>query len=113
AELFDVGIMPLVDDPYQRGKCGCKLLQYMAAGLPTIASPVGVNQQLLDGGRGLRATSEDEWHAALAELASDAGLRRSLGEAGRAFVERNYSLRAWSPVLEEILARVAGVQPSH
>lgn len=111
AELFDVGIMPLVDEPYQRGKCGCKLLQYMAAGLPTIASPVGVNEHLLGGGRGLRATSEGEWRAALATLVADAGLRRSLGAAGRAFVERSYSLRGWLPVLEEILARVAGLEP--
>jgi glycosyltransferase involved in cell wall biosynthesis len=111
AELFDVGIMPLVDDPYQRGKCGCKLLQYMAAGLPTIASPVGINEHLLEGGRGLLARSEDEWRAALGTLAADAALRRSLGEAGRAFVERRYSLRVWAPVLEEILSRVAGVEP--
>lgn len=111
AEWFDVGIMPLVDDPYQRGKCGCKLLQYMAAGLPAVASPVGVNEPLLDDGRGLRATSEAEWRAALAALVADAGLRRSLGAAGRAFVERRYSLRAWAPVLEEILARVAGLPP--
>lgn len=111
AELFDVGIMPLLDDPFQRGKCGCKLLQYMAAGLPAVASPVGINARLLDGGRGLLATCEDEWRAALAALVADAGRRRALGEAGRAFVEREYGLRAWFPVLEEILARVAGVPP--
>jgi glycosyltransferase involved in cell wall biosynthesis len=108
ADLFDVGIMPLLDDPYQRGKCGCKLLQYMAAGLPTVASPVGINAQLLDEGRGLLATGEDQWRAALASLIEDAGRRRSLGEKGRAFVEGEYSLRRWFPVLEEILARVAG-----
>lgn len=112
AERFDVGIMPLVDEPYQRGKCGCKLLQYMAAGLPTVASPVGINEELLAGGRGLLARSESEWRAALASLAADASLRRSLGEAGRAFVERSYSLRAWAPVLEGILARVAGREPA-
>jgi hypothetical protein len=76
--------------------------------LPAIASPVGINAQLLDDGRGLRATSGDEWRSALAALVADAGMRRALGEAGRAFVERSYSLRAWFPVLEEILARVAG-----
>jgi glycosyltransferase involved in cell wall biosynthesis len=113
AELFDVGIMPLLDDPYQRGKCGCKLLQYMAAGLPAIASPVGVNQHLLAEGRGLAATSEGDWRAALAALVEDAGMRRSLGEAGRAFVERSYSLRTWFPVLEEILSRVARFEPRH
>jgi len=107
AELFDVGIMPLVDDPFQRGKCGCKLLQYMAAGLPAVASPVGVNAHLLGDGRGLLATGADEWRAALARLVGDADLRASLGRAGRAFVERHYSLRVWFPVLEGILDRVA------
>ncbi|MBY0274526.1 glycosyltransferase, partial [Candidatus Binatia bacterium] len=107
AELFDVGIMPLVDEPFQRGKCGAKLLQYMAAGLPAVASPVGVNVDLVGAERGLLARSEDEWRAALAALAGDAGRRRALGEAGRSFVEREYSLRRWFPVLAEILARVA------
>lgn len=108
AELLDVGVMPLVDEPFQRGKCGLKLLQYMAAGLPAVASPVGINAQLLDGGRGLRATSDDEWRDALAALVHDASLRIALGATGRAFVEERYALRTWFPVLEEILARVAG-----
>lgn len=112
ADLLDVGIMPLVDDPFQRGKCGLKLLQYMAAGLPAVASPVGVNQGLLTDGRGLCATSEDEWRDALAALVADANLRRALGAAGRAFVERRYALRAWFPVLEEILSRVASFVPA-
>ncbi len=111
ADLFDVGIMPLVDDAFQRGKCGCKLLQYMAAGLPAVASPVGINARLLDDARGLLATSEDEWRAALTTLVTDAARRRELGGAGRAFVEQRYALRTWFPVLEQILARVAGVEP--
>jgi len=111
ADLFDVGIMPLVDDAFQRGKCGCKLLQYMAAGLPAVASPVGINARLLDGGRGMLATTEDEWRAALTALVADAAHRRALGEAGRAYVAQHYSLRRWFPVLEQILARVAGVEP--
>lgn len=113
AELFDVGIMPLVDEPYERGKCGLKLLQYMAAGLPAIASPVGVNEQLLAEGRGLLASDERAWRAALAALVANADERRALGEAGRAFVEREYSLSRWFPVLEEILDRVAGREPRH
>jgi hypothetical protein len=111
AELIDIGIMPLVDDPYQRGKGGCKLLQYMAAGLPTIASPVGINAELLAEGRGILASNDEEWRAALAELATDTDARRRLGEAGRAFVEARYSLRLWFPVLEGILSRVAGGDP--
>lgn len=111
AELFEVGIMPLVDEPFQRGKCGCKLLQYMAAGLPAVASPVGINAQLLADGRGLCATGEGQWGDALAALVRDAGLRAAHGAAGRAFVAQRYSLRTWFPVLEGILARVAGRAP--
>lgn len=107
AELFDIGIMPLVDEPFQRGKCGAKLLQYMAAGLPAVASPVGVNVDILGDGRGLLASGEDGWRAALVALAGDPGRRRALGEAGRSFVERELSVRRWFPVLEEILVRVA------
>lgn len=111
ADLFDVGVMPLVDEPFQRGKCGLKLLQYMAAGLPAVASPVGINAQLLDGGRGLCATGADEWRDALAALVRDASLRAAVGAAGRAFVAERYALRGWFPVLEEILSRVAGASP--
>lgn len=111
AELLDVGVMPLVDEPFQRGKCGLKLLQYMAAGLPAVASPVGINVQLLEGGRGSSAASEDEWRDALAALVRDPGLRATLGAAGRAFVEERYALRSWFPVLEEILVRVAAEAP--
>ena len=111
AELIDVGIMPLVDEPFQRGKCGLKLLQYMAAGLPAVASPVGINVQLLGDGRGLCAASDDQWRDALAALVRDPGLRATLGATGRAFVEERYALRTWFPVLEEILARVAAEEP--
>lgn len=109
AELFEIGVMPLVDTPFQRAKCGCKLLQYMAAGLPAVASPVGINERLLEGGRGLLADGEQEWRLALGSLAGDVALRRRLGESGRSFVEREYSLARWAPVLDEILSRVAGL----
>lgn len=112
ADFFDVGLMPLVDTPFQRGKCGCKLLQYLAAGLPAVASPVGLNVHLLEGERGLLATDEADWRLALGSLARDESLRRRLGDAGRAFVDREYSLRRWTPVLEGILSRVAGVAPA-
>ena len=112
ADHVDVGIMPLQDDPFQRGKCGCKLLQYMAAGLPAIASPVGVNTRLLGEGRGFLASHGDDWGQALARLA-DGGLRGRLGIAGRAFVEREYSVAAWFPHLLDVVDSVcAGRRPA-
>lgn len=101
---FDIGIMPLVDDPYQRGKCGCKLLQYMAAGLPAIASPVGVNASLLgDGARGIVASTKDEWLEALDALIRDVSLRTAMGSLGRAFVRDHYSVQRWHSTLLELI----------
>ena len=106
--IMDIGIMPLQDDPFQRGKCGLKLLQYMAAALPTIASPVGVNAEIaLDGCTGFLATAPDDWLAALEVLVTSARRRRQMGEAGRVRCEREYSLRRWLPVLLDIFDRVA------
>jgi len=108
ASYFDAGIMPLTSDEYQRYKCGCKLLQYMASGLPSVASPVGINVRLMREGRGgFLAASEDEWFQALGRLMSDGLLRREMGAAGRAYVVKEYSLRAWLPVLLELMDRVA------
>lgn len=108
ADHFDIGIMPLVDDAYQRGKCGCKLLQYMAAGLPAIASPVGVNAELLgNGSRGCPAATADDWRAALKMLSRDPARRRELGTAGRRFVAERYSVRRWFPELLSIIERVS------
>jgi len=107
ADHFDIGIMPLADTEIERGKCGCKLLQYMASSLPAVASPVGVNTTLLGDGRGLLAVGEREWAEALSTLLARPELRQRLGAAGRAFVEREYSLARWLPVLLDVLARVA------
>ena len=107
--VFDIGIMPLVDDEMQRGKCGLKLLQCMAAGIPTVASPVGVNREImLDGETGYSAESEEAWTDALGALVRDPDLRARLGRAGRDRCERHYSIRAWAPTLLDILEKVAG-----
>ncbi len=104
ADLIDIGIMPLVDDEFQRGKCGCKLLQYMAAGLPSIASPVGINSTIINCGQcGFLAVSGQEWRQALSRLIADANQRVQMGAAGRAFVEREYSVERWFPSLLGIL----------
>lgn len=88
--------MPLFDTPWERGKCGYKLIQYMACGVPVIASPIGVNQEIVAHGvNGFLAGSPDEWKHALATLMADPGLRTRMGAAGRCKAEAEYSLQAW------------------
>lgn len=105
---FDVGIMPLRDAPFERGKCGYKIVQYMACGLPVIASPVGVNQEIVRHGEtGFLASTADEWRKALTTLRDNPDLRRQMGMAGRRNFERKFSLQVTTPRLAEILRRVA------
>jgi hypothetical protein len=101
---FAVGIMPLPDTPYTRGKAGFKLLQYMSAGVPVVASPVGVNSELVEqSGGGYLATGPAEWRDALARLLGDPGLRAEMGARGRAFVERYADLDRQADVLAGLL----------
>jgi hypothetical protein len=113
---LDIGVMPMPDDPWTRGKCGYKLLQYLAAGVPAVASPVGVNNRMISPERGRLAGSEEEWLRALQELARDADTRRELGAAGRTFVEREYSYARWAPELAGLIAQLGeeprGLRPS-
>lgn len=107
---FDIGVMPLPDDDWARGKCGFKALLYMALGVPTVASPIGVNPEIIeDGVNGLLAASEDEWVTAIERLILDEELRHDLAASGRATVEERYSGQVWAPrfldVLEEATAR--------
>jgi glycosyltransferase involved in cell wall biosynthesis len=105
----EIGIMPLQDTPYQRAKCGLKLLEYMAAGLPAIASPVGINAEILQrSGAGRAASTSDEWASALAELCADSGLRARLGARGRSYCVEHYSIAAWLPTWLAILEDVRG-----
>jgi glycosyltransferase involved in cell wall biosynthesis len=104
-----VGIMPLLDGPWERGKCGYKLLQYMACGRPVIASPVGVNVDIATPAVGFLAADAGQWLAALRTLAADAALRRRLGDAGRARVEADFSLQTRGPQVAALLARAAGL----
>lgn len=100
-QQFDIGIMPLLDSPWERGKCGYKLIQYMACGVPVVASPVGVNREIVaPGENGLLAETAEEWQKALQELLQrgEAG-RRSMGAVGRERVEHWYSLEAQAPRL--------------
>jgi hypothetical protein len=110
-EWFDIGIMPLADEPYFQAKCGCKLLQYMACGLPAIASPVGVNTDFLDAsGAGIAVTDPASWEAAILRLA-DPALRHELGRRGRAWCEAQASIDRWFPILDRLLRDVAAGRP--
>jgi len=105
---FDIGIMPLADTPWERGKCGYKLIQYMACGKPVVASSVGANRDIVEHGvNGFLAETPEEWTSALRRLAADPDLRRRLGAAGRAKVERHYSLAGTAPRLIELLRAAA------
>jgi len=107
---FDVGIMPLRDEPWERGKCGYKLIQYMACARPVIASPVGVNREIVEPGvNGYLATTDQEWRTALETLRGDPDLRTRMGRAGRFKVETTYCTRVTAPRLASILTRAASI----
>lgn len=97
-QKFDIGIMPLVDSPWERGKCGYKLIQYMACGVPVVGSPVGVNTEIISLQiNGDLASEPDEWFVVLERmLISDAEQRKEMGIAGRKIVEQCYSRQAQS-----------------
>jgi glycosyltransferase involved in cell wall biosynthesis len=101
---MDIGLMPLDDSPWSRGKCGYKIIQYMASGVPVVASPVGVNAEIVvDGVTGFLATTEAEWRLAITRLLRDSDLRHRMGEAGRRRMEERYSLQVWGPKVADLL----------
>lgn len=107
-QSMDIGVMPLVDSPWARGKCGYKLIQYMACGIPVVASPVGVNADIVEHGvNGFLATTDEQWREALATLLRDPDARRRMGAAGRQKVESNYSLQFWGPRVADLFHETA------
>jgi len=109
-QKFDIGIMPLPDFPWERGKCGYKLIQYMACGLPVVASRVGANKTIVkDGVTGylVRDMEENEWLAALESLCTDVEVRRNMGLQGRLAVEKFYCLQVTGPRVAKLLAEAA------
>ncbi|WP_319782068.1 glycosyltransferase family 4 protein [Oceanisphaera sp. IT1-181] len=102
-EGMDVGIMPLPDGPWEKGKCGYKLIQYMACAVPVVASSVGVNVDIIRGNQcGYLADHSEQWVASLDALLSSLEQRNALGSAGRKAVEETYSLQVQAPILARI-----------
>ena len=104
---FHIGIMPLPNDKWAKGKCGLKGLQYMALGIPTIMSPVGVNTEIIrDGENGFLAGTEDQWYEKLSLLIESSSLRKKLGDEGRRTVIKNYSFDIWKQTYLDLFNRL-------
>jgi len=104
---FDIGLMPLVDDPWSWGKCGLKIIQYQGVGVPVVCTPVGINRDLVkDGVNGFYAVTPGEWKERLSALIDDPALRERMGKEGRRRVLENFTLQACGPRLVSILNRM-------
>lgn len=110
-EMFstcDIGVYPLPENEWTLGKCGFKAIQFMACGVPVVASPVGVNAAIIDAGRsGLLARDKTEWLAHLSALLRDTAMRRRIGAAGRERIDSAYSLRANAPAVVSVFESAA------
>lgn len=107
---LDIGIMPLSDSPWERGKCGYKLIQYMSCGLPVVASPVGANEDIVeDGVNGYLVEAIDQWEKTMYTLYINPDLRMQMGIMGRRKVEQFYCLQQTAPRVEKILKKAAGL----
>jgi glycosyltransferase involved in cell wall biosynthesis len=99
---MDIGLVPMSDSPWARGKCGLKLLTHLACQVPVVASPVAINREILERSPvGLGASTVDEWCDAVMSLGSDSEARSRMGAAGRQLVEREFSVQAAAPLIAE------------
>ncbi|MGR3294291.1 MAG: glycosyltransferase family 4 protein [Candidatus Scalindua sp.] len=106
-QSFDIGLMPLMDDPWSHGKCGLKILQCLATGVPVICSPAGINREIVeDGVHGFWANTDEEWIEKLEILINDHELRKKMGIAGRERVVERYSLKANAPRMLKIFQQL-------
>lgn len=105
-ESIHVGIMPLPDTPWERGKCGYKLIQYMACGRPVVGSPVGVNGDIVTKAVGYLADGTDQWIRALRVFADNPDHRRTCGTAARELVERQYSIQVTAPRIVDLIEEI-------
>jgi len=101
---LDIGVYPIIEDDWSRGKTGFKAIQYMSVGVPPVCSPVGeVPEVVEDGVTGFLAATTEEWVDRLDQLLSDPDLRARMGSAGRRAVEEQYSIDRWGPVLVRVM----------
>jgi glycosyltransferase involved in cell wall biosynthesis len=106
-QSFDIGLMPLVDDPWSWGKCGLKIIQYQGVGVPVVCTPVGINRDLVeDGVNGFWAKTPEEWEEKISELIDSPPLRERMGREGRRKVISGYTVRSCAPRLLSIFERV-------
>jgi glycosyltransferase involved in cell wall biosynthesis len=111
-QSFDIGIMPLSDTPWERGKCGYKLIQYMACGLPVVASAVGANKKIINhGSNGFLVDKLDDWEMALGVLLKNQTKRKQMGQEGRTGVESWYSMQVQAPRLLSFIRSVIQTAP--
>jgi glycosyltransferase involved in cell wall biosynthesis len=104
---IDIGLMPLIDDEWSRGKCGFKALQFMCLGIPVVISPVGTNKEIVTHGKsGYLANTNEEWVKYLLDLIDDEKKRKILGLAGREFVITKYTYEVTTPILVKVLRDV-------
>jgi hypothetical protein len=110
----DIGVSWLCDDLWGQGKCGLKVLQYMAAGLPVVANSVGVHRTMIDHGHsGFLVDTPEEWAEAVALLADNPSLRQSMGAAARHKVEKSYNVRRWGPKVAKLLRQLIDKSPTN
>ena len=106
-QSFDIGIMPLGESFFEKGKCGYKLIQYMACGLPVVASPIGENKFIVDHTKnGYLASTIDDWKNYLTKLISDKDLRNNLGQEGYKKINDNYTIASQTPKLIKVLTSI-------
>ena len=107
-QSLDIGVMPLNNTPWEKGKCGYKIIQYMACGIPVVASSVGANKDIIDHGvDGFLVKTHEEWRTFIKELINNKNLRQKMGNAGRKKIESKYSLKVWGPQVSEILKNIS------
>lgn len=110
---LDIGLMPLISEPWSEGKCGFKLIQYFAAGLPVVASPVGVNTSLIEQGQnGYLCSTPQEWQLGLLKLITDPNLRSVMGNNGRKKVETSFSLNSQRLSFLKLFQMVSNIEQS-
>lgn len=108
-QSLDVGLMPLQDSEWSRGKCSYKMLLYLSCGVPVVVSPVGMNKDVLEASEvGLGAENPEQWRSSIIDLLADDGARRAMGSNGRQLVQREFSLEVLASRLARVLKRAAG-----